>query len=78
MGMPENNLAERSGSLMESHKSYQPRIIFFYFLGVAMLLYLAGGLAYEQLFKTELHRDSERMQNQRRILVPGPDRKSVV
>lgn len=72
MATSDTNLADRSGNLLESHKNYQPRVIFFYFLVLAMLLYLIGGLAWQQLFKTEAHLYSERMQNQRRILVPGP------
>jgi penicillin-binding protein 2 len=72
MAHSDTNLADRSGSLVESHKSYQPRVIFFYFVVFALLLTLVSGLAYQQLFNSERHRDSERMQNQRRILVPGP------
>jgi len=72
MATTETNLASRSGSLVESHKSYQPRVVFFYFATAALLIVLTGGLAYQQLFKTEIHRGTERMQNQRRILVPGP------
>ena len=86
MAHDDTNLADRSGSLVESFKSYQPRVVFFYFVIVLLLLTLGGGLAYQQLFRRDRHRDSERMQNQRRILVPGPrgniydreDRKSVV
>lgn len=66
------NLADRSGALVESHKGYDPRIIFFHFAIAAMLLTLAGGLAYQQLLKTGVHSEAERQQNQRRILVPGP------
>jgi penicillin-binding protein 2 len=72
MAVIEPNLADRSGNLVESHKGYDPRIVFFYFVVSALLLTLAGGLAYQQLFKTDLYQDRERMQNQRRILVPGP------
>lgn len=72
MATNDTNLADRSGSLVESHKSYQPRVIFFYFVVFGLLAILAGGLAYQQLFNTERHRENERMQNQRRILVPGP------
>jgi len=72
MATHDTNLADRSGSLVESHKSYQPRVVFFYFVVVFLLLVLAGGLAYQQLFNRDRHRDSERVQNQRRILVPGP------
>lgn len=72
MPMTDTNLAERSGNLVESHKNYDPRIVFFYFILAALLLVLAGGLAYQQLGKVLQHADAERKQNQRRILVPGP------
>ena len=72
MPMTDINLADRSGSLVESHKGYDPRIIFFYFILAALLLVLAGGLAYQQLGKVVKHAEAARKQNQRRILVPGP------
>src|SRR5512138_1685231 len=72
MATTDVNLADHTGSLVESHKNYDPRIIFFYFLIAALLLTLAGGLAYQQLTKTGKYADAERQQNQRRILVPGP------
>jgi penicillin-binding protein 2 len=72
MATSDVNLADRSGSLVESHKGYDPRIIFFYFLMAALLLTLAGGLAYEQLIKTGVHSEAERQQNMRRVIVPGP------
>ena len=70
--MTDTNLADRSGNLVESHKSYDPRIIFFYFILAALLLVLAGGLAYQQLGNVGKYADAARKQNQRRILVPGP------
>ena len=72
MATPDTNLADRSGSLVESRRSYDPRIVFFYFVIAALLLTLAGGLAYQQLIKTDVYHERERVQNQRRILVPGP------
>jgi penicillin-binding protein 2 len=72
MASDDVNLAERSGSLVESHKSYDPRIIAFYFILGALLLTLGGGLAYQQLRKVSAYEDAERRQNQRRILYPGP------
>lgn len=66
------NLAERSGNLVEAHKSYDPRIVFFYFVLAALLLTLVAGLGYQQLRKTGEYADAERQQNQRRILYPGP------
>src|SRR6187431_2257326 len=72
MATTDTNLAERSGNLLESHKGYDPRIIFFYFVLAALLLTLAAGLAYQQLSKVGVHADAERQQNQRRVLFPGP------
>lgn len=72
MAHNDTNLADRSGSLLESHKSYDPRIIFFYFVLAALLLTLVAGLAYRQLTKTGEHASAERQQNQRRVLFPGP------
>jgi len=72
MAMSDVNLADRSGSLVESHKGYDPRIIFFYFIIAALLLTLAGGLGYQQLTKSDEYADAERQQNQRRVLFPGP------
>ncbi len=66
------NLADRSGNLVESHKGYDPRILFFYFMVAALLVALTSGLAYQQLIKTDYYHERERQQNQRRILIPGP------
>jgi len=66
------DLGRRSGNLVESHTTFQPRVFFFYFLVVALLLTLAIGLARQQLLKTGSYSEAERVQNQRRVLVPGP------
>lgn len=66
------DLSSQSGSLVESHKGYDPRVILFYFLIAALLLTLTIGVAFQQLFKNDEHHERERMQSQRRILVPGP------
>lgn len=66
------DLSSQSGNLVESHKGYDPRVILFYFIVALLLLTLAGGIAYQQLFRTDEHHERERMQSQRRILVPGP------
>jgi penicillin-binding protein 2 len=66
------NLADQSGSLVESHKGYDPRVILFYFIMALLLAVLTGGIAYQQLFQAGQHHERERMQSQRRILVPGP------
>ena len=46
--------------------------MFFQGLIVAMLLVLAGGLAYRQIVRFGDYGERERLQNQRRVLVPGP------
>jgi len=66
------DLGSERGSLIESHKGYNPRVIVFYFFTAALLLILTGGLAYQQLLRSDTFHESERKQNQRRILVPGP------
>ena len=66
------NGTERGGGLVETHKGYNPRVIVFYLFIAILLLTLAGGLAYQQLLQAGNFRESERLQNQRRILVPGP------
>ncbi len=60
------------GSLVETHKGYNPRVIVFHLFVAILLLILAGGLAYQQLFRSDSFNESERKQNQRRVLVPGP------
>jgi len=72
MAVIDVNPAARPGHLVEAHSTYQPRIIFFYFVISAMLLTLAADLAYQQLFRTDAYKEVERVQNQRRILLPGP------
>ncbi|HWA09629.1 MAG TPA: penicillin-binding transpeptidase domain-containing protein [Opitutaceae bacterium] len=71
MATADTNLADRSGSLVESHRNYQPRVVFFHFVILLLLLILVGGLAYQQVFKTDLHQDRQRMQSWRRTLEPG-------
>ncbi len=72
MPSPAANIAEHSGGALESHKGYDPRIVFFYFVVAALLLTLVGGLAFQQLFKTDTYSERERVQSQRRVLIPGP------
>lgn len=72
MATSDVNLADRSGNLLESHKGYDPRVVFFYFLLAALVLTLVGGLAYQQLTKSGTYSEKERLQTQRRVIVPGP------
>ncbi len=59
-------------AIVESRKSYDPRILLFYALLGLMLLVLTGGLAFRQLLRTDEYIEREKVQNQRRVLIPGP------
>ena len=72
MAADENNLADRSGRLFESQKGYDPRVVLFYFIIATLLIVLTSGLAYQQLFNSELHTERESSQNQRRLPIPAP------
>ncbi|RRJ99084.1 peptidoglycan glycosyltransferase [Opitutaceae bacterium TAV3] len=61
-----------SGGLVESFRSFNPRILFFNYVIAAMILILVGGLAYRQLIRAGEYSEQAKVQNQRRILVPGP------
>jgi penicillin-binding protein 2 len=50
---------------------FDPRIIAFHGLVALLLLVLASGLAYQQIFKGAIHHEQERQQNERRIITPG-------
>lgn len=63
---------DRAGRLIETYKARNPRVLFFHLVVLLMLLVLGGGLAYQQLFRTDTYHESERVQNQRRVLIPGP------
>jgi len=46
--------------------------MFFYFVIAALLLVLVSGLGYRQLLRGGSYTEREKIQNQRRLLVPGP------
>ena len=60
------------GLTFERRDGRDTRILFFHFLIAGLLLLLAGGLAHQQLRRTSEHANAERIQNQRRIVHPGP------
>jgi penicillin-binding protein 2 len=58
--------------LIETHSGRNPRLPFFYALVAGLVVVLVSGLAYRQLFKSGLYSERERLQNQRRVITPGP------
>ncbi len=69
---PTGSLADRSGHMVESHRGYDPRLWLFHGVIVLMLLLLGGGLGYQQLGRSDEYRERETVQNQRRVITPGP------
>lgn len=63
---------ERTPGLIEAFKGRNPRVLFFHFAVAVLLIVLAVGLGYQQLGRTDVYHEREKVQNQRRILVPGP------
>jgi penicillin-binding protein 2 len=59
-------------SIIETYRPQHTRLLLFQALIAAMLLVLAGGLAYRQIIQYGNYGERERLQNQRRVLVPGP------
>lgn len=58
--------------LIETHSARNPRLLAFYGMLAGMVLFLVGGLAYRQLFHAGLYSERERLQSQRRVILPGP------
>ena len=58
--------------LIETHSARNPRLLAFYGVLALAVVVLAGGLAWRQLLHRELYHERERLQNQRRIIFPGP------
>lgn len=56
----------------DSRKSYDPRLLLFYALLGGLLLILVAGLAFRQLARSDEYVEREKVQNQRRVLIPGP------
>ncbi len=56
----------------ETHSARNPRLLVFHGIVIGLMLILATGMAVEQLFKSGKYSERERIQNQRRVIVPGP------
>ncbi len=72
MAGPTASHTDHAGFVVDTHRGYDPRIVFFYFVLAALLAVLVSGLAFQQLTKFGDHANAERQQNQRRIVYPGP------
>ena len=59
-------------TLVETHSARNPRLLLFHAIAVLLGAVLIGGLAYQQLFRREVYSERERLQSQRRVIVPGP------
>jgi penicillin-binding protein 2 len=57
---------------IETHRARNPRLFLFHGIVVTLLTVLVSGMAYRQLFTTSVYSERERLQNQRRVVVPGP------
>lgn len=60
------------GRLVQTHKGRNPRLQFFYVPLFLLLSILASGIFYQQVVRSDLASEKEKVQSQRRILVPGP------
>ena len=58
--------------LIETHSARNPRLLAFYGVLGGMVLLLIGGLGWRQLLHRGLYSERERLQSQRRIIIPGP------
>lgn len=58
--------------LIETHTHRHPRLLLFHALIIGLVAVLVTGFAYRQLFTSGLYSERERLQSQRRIIVPGP------
>src|SRR5690606_16186857 len=70
--MPEFGTTVPGGTMVETHTRANPRLQFFYLPIVLGFLVLAGGLIYQQVLRSDRANEKEMVQNQRRIVVPGP------
>jgi penicillin-binding protein 2 len=57
---------------IETYSTRNPRLLALHAILAGMVMLLAGGLVYRQLLHSVLYSERERLQNQRRIIVPGP------
>ena len=63
---------EKPRGMVETHQGGVPRLGFFYVPLLLGFLTLAGGLIHQQLLRSDIEGEKEKVQSQRRIVVPGP------
>jgi penicillin-binding protein 2 len=61
-----------SSAPIETHAARNPRLLAFYGVVALLVLVLAAGVGYQQLFRSWKNSEEERRQSQRRIIIPGP------
>ncbi len=59
-------------NVVQIYNARHPRLLLFYPLLALLLAPLLGGLVWRQLLRSGLYSERERIQNQRRVIVPGP------
>jgi penicillin-binding protein 2 len=57
---------------IETHSARNPRLLLFHLALLVGVVVLVVGLGYRQLFHSGLYSERERLQNQRRVISPGP------
>jgi penicillin-binding protein 2 len=66
------HVSEGQRGLVQTHKGRNPRLQFFYLPLLLMIAILGSGIIYQQVVRSDLASEKEKIQSQRRILVPGP------
>lgn len=57
---------------IETHSARNPRLLLFHGIVVVLVAVLISGMAYRQVLRSGVYSERERLQNQRRVVVPGP------
>lgn len=58
--------------LIETHSARNPRLMLFHGIIGVLIAVLIAGMIYRQLFTSTIYSERERLQNLRRVIVPGP------
>lgn len=66
------HVPEGQGGIVQTHKGSNSRLQFFYIPILLLVVILGSGIIYQQVVRSDLASEKEKVQSQRRILVPGP------